>query len=130
MDKSAIGLIVFVVAYILGRIISERALNTLSESDKVKLLDGFSRYRIFSLIGVVALVVLHYILRDSMPNNYFASLPAFVGFLVLYLLASSVYAFRKLRSIEMPDVYINRFLLSTLVQYVGIFVFFGFLISR
>ncbi|MGI8669469.1 MAG: hypothetical protein ACR2J3_06400 [Aridibacter sp.] len=130
MDKSVIGLVVFIAAYIGGRLISEKALKILNEKEKAKLLDGFSKYRIFSLIGVIALVILHFAVQSLMPNSYFASFRIFVGILVLYLLLSSLYSYNKLNNLEMPDKYINRFLLSTLVQYIGIFVFFGFLINR
>jgi uncharacterized membrane protein len=130
MDKSVIGLVVFIAAYIGGRLISERALKILNENQKAKLVDGFSKYRIFSLIGVIALVILHFAVQSLMPNSYFASFHIFVGILVLYLLLSSLYSYNKLKNLEMPDKYINQFLLSTLVQYIGIFVFFGFLINR
>jgi uncharacterized membrane protein len=130
MDKSVIGLVVFIAAYIGGRLISERALKILNENEKTKLVDGFSKYRIFSLIGVIALVILHFAVQSLMPNSYFASFHTFVGILVLYLLLSSLYSYNKLKNLEMPDKYINQFLLSTLVQYIGIFVFFGFLINR
>ncbi len=130
MDKSIIGFIVFIATYIVGRIISERALNILSENERGKLLQGFSKYRIFSLVGVIVLVVVHYALQSSMPNSYFASMPVFIGALVLYLLINTVYAYKKLRNLEMPDRYINQFLFSTLIQYIGIFFFFGFLLNR
>ena len=130
MDKSIIGLIVFIAAYIVSRLIGERALKLLSENEKGRLLEGFSRNRIFSLFGVIVLVAVHWAMQYYMPNNYLASLPVFVGVLVVYLLLSSIYAYYKLKSIEMPENYINQFLLSTFVQYIGLFVFFGFLINR
>lgn len=130
MDKSIIGFIVFIATYIVGRIISERALNILSENERGKLLQGFSKYRIFSLVGIIVLVIVHYALQSSMPNSYFASMPVFIGALVLYLLINTVYAYKKLRNLEMPDRYINQFLFSTLIQYIGIFFFFGFLLNR
>ncbi len=130
MDKSLIGLIVFFAAWIGGRAISERAMKILSEREKARLLDGFSNYRIFNLVGVVALAGLHFTLRAFVPNSYYASFPAFVGVLVLYLLFTSMLSYRKLKKLEISDSYINQFLLSTFVQYTGIFIFFGFMLSR
>jgi predicted membrane channel-forming protein YqfA (hemolysin III family) len=129
MDNSIIGLGAFIVSYIAGRLVSERALKLLSEKEQGKLLQGFSRYRVFSLIGVIILVVIHYAAQSLSPDSYLAHFPVFVGVLVLYLLGSSIYAYRKLKQLELPDNYINQFLLSTLIQYVGLFVFFGFLID-
>jgi uncharacterized membrane protein len=130
MDTSIIGFVAFISAYIAGRIISERALKLLNQQEQAKLLQGFSKYRIFSLVGVIILVVAHYALQSLMPNSYFATMPVFIGVLVLYLLVNSFYAYKKLKGLEMPDKYINQFLLSTLIQYVGIFVFFGFLLNK
>lgn len=130
MDKSFIGLIVFIVAWIAARILSERAIKTLTEEEQERLFTGFSRYRVVSLIGVIALVALYYILRAFSPESAFSGLPMFVLFLVLYLLASSIFGFTKLKNMKMPEGYINQYLISTLVQYVGIFVFFGFLLNR
>lgn len=130
MDKSIIGLITFIAAYLAARLIAERALKLLTENEKGILLEGFSKKRIYSLIGVVALVLIHLVLQSLLPNSYFAGLPFFVAVLVLYLLASSIYAYKKLKSLEMPENYISQFLLGTFIQYVGIFIFFGFLINR
>ncbi len=130
MDKSVIGIFVFIATWVLGRILSERALKTLTENERGKLLKGLSKYRIFSLIGVIVLVVLYYSTQAISPNSYFTGLPIFVGSLVLYLLGSSIFAYKKLKDLEMPDQYVNQFLVSTLIQYVGIFVFFGFLLDK
>ncbi len=129
MDKSIIGFIVFIAAYITGRILNEKALKKLSDEQRGRLVQGFSAYRIVSLVGLIVLVILHYALRATMPNSLFASMQIFVGVLVAYLLISSIYSFIKLKKLEMPDAYINQYLLSTFIQYIGIFVFFGYLIN-
>lgn len=130
MDKSIIGLIIFFVAHFAGRVISEKALKLLSESEQAKLVTGFSKYRVFSLAGVIVLVAFYYSLQAFAPNSYFATMQVYVGILVLYLLMSSIFAYSKLKKLELPDDYINRFLISTFVQYTGIFVFFWFLLNR
>lgn len=130
METSIIGFIAFIIAYVAGRIISERALNLLSEDEQKKLLQGFSKYKIFSLVGIILIVVIHYGLRFFVPESSAASMPAIVTALVLYLLANTVISYKKLKNLEMPDEYINRFLFSTLIQYVGLFLFFGLLLNK
>ncbi len=130
MDNSIFGLIIFIIAYIAGRLVSERALKILTDEEKGRLLQGFSKYRIFSLLGVVVLVIIHYVLLSVAPNSYFATIQVFVGALVLYLLVSSLFSFARLKKLNLPDKYINQYLLSTLIQYIGIFIFFGFMVSR
>ena len=129
MDNNIIGFVVFIAAYIAGRLISERALRKLDTEQQGRLVRGFSAYRIVSLVGIVVLVILHYAARATLGDGPLASMPVFVGVLVVYLLISSIYAFVKLKRLEMPDTYINQYLISTFIQYVGIFVFFGYLIN-
>lgn len=129
MENSWIGFVAFIVTYIAGRWISERALKTLTENEKGKLVEGFSRYRIVSIVGVVVLLILHFAILNLMPDNSGTTLSIFVVLFVVYLLGSTIYAYRKLKSLEISDNYINQFLFSTLVQYVGLFVFFGFVLN-
>jgi hypothetical protein len=129
MDNSIIGFVVFIAAYIAGRMISERALRKLDTEQQGRLVRGFSAYRIVSLVGIILLVLLHYAARTLAADGLLASMAVFVGVLVAYLLLSSIYAFVKLKKLEMPETYINQYLISTLIQYVGIFVFFGYLIN-
>jgi hypothetical protein len=130
MDKSIIGFIIFIATFIGGRLISERALRLLTDEQKGRLLQSFSKFRLVSLFGVVGLVIGHYALRSLVPNSYFAQSAVFVGVLVAYLLISSLISFAKLKKMALPDNYINQFLLSTLIQYVGLFVFFGFMVNK
>ncbi len=130
MDNSTIGLLVFIAGFIGGRLIKEQGLKSLSEEEKAVLVKGFSRYRIFSVIGLVLLVLTHFGVRGIYPNSLVASSPVLIGVMVFYLLGSSFIAFKKLHQLNMPDHFITKFLISTLVQYVGIFVFFGLSLSK
>ncbi len=130
MEISIIGFIAFITAYVAGRIISERALKLLTEDQQKNLLQGFSNYRMLSLVGIIVIVVIHYALRFFVPESSAASMPAIITALVLYLLANTAISYTKLKNLEMPDEYINRFLFSSLIQYIGLFLFFGLLINR
>lgn len=130
MDKSIFGLLIFIAAYIAGRFISERALKLLSEKEKGRLLQGFAKYRVYSLVGIVLIVFVYFGISSALPNSFYSSMQFFIGALVLYLLVGTIYSYKKLKDLKLPDAYINQYLISTFVQYVGIFIFFAFLISR
>lgn len=129
MDKSIFGFVFFVAAFIAGRYINERALRKLSKDEQGTLLKGFTKYRMVSFVGLIALVILHYAFRATLPNTQFSSMQIFVGVLVFYLLISNIYAFIKLKKLKMPDAFINQYLISTFVQYVGLFMFFGLMLK-
>lgn len=130
MDKSIFGFVFFVAAFLVGRYLNERALKKLKTNEQEKLLKGFSRYRIFSFVGLISLVILHYVFRLTMPDTQFSSMQVFAGVLVFYLLFSNIYAFVKLKKLKMPDPFINQYLISTFIQYVGLFTFFGLMIGN
>lgn len=125
MDSSTIGIVVFLGSFFAARLVNERALKGLKQEEAARLLRGFSRYRIFSLVGVIVIVAAYFIAYYNFPDSAVASPPVIMGVLVAFLLLNSVIAFRKLKQLEMPDDYINKFLLGTFIQYAGIFVLFG-----
>ena len=58
MDSSTIGIVVFLASFFAARLVNERALKGLKEDEAARLLKGFSRYRIFSLVGVIVIVTI------------------------------------------------------------------------
>jgi hypothetical protein len=124
-SDSIFGLVVFVSAYIISRIISEGALRKLSVEQKAMLLDAFSSYRIYSLIAVF-LIVVTYLLSTYFFWQYDNFLtPFFFGLILLVLAFNSVYAYGKLRALEIPRSYINSFWLSSALQFIGVIFLFA-----
>lgn len=125
MDNGTVGLVVFIASFIAARIINERALKKLEKEEAARLLKGFSRFRIYSLLGIVVIVVAYIAEPLFLPGRKYLTPPVLMGVLVAFLLVTSAIAFRKLKKLGMPDSYVNKHLLATFIQYTGIFIFFG-----
>lgn len=125
MDNGTVGLVVFIASFIAARIINERALKKLEKEEAARLLKGFSRFRIYSLLGIVVIVVAYIAEPLFLPGRKYLTPPVLMGVLVAFLLMTSTIAFRKLKKLGMPDSYVNKHLLATFIQYTGIFIFFG-----
>jgi hypothetical protein len=124
------GLIVFVSAYVISRIIGEGALRKLSVEQKAALLDAFSAYRIYSLITVMAIFV-GYIFSVYFLSRYDYFINAFFfGLIICLMLYNTFFAYKKLYRLNLPDGYVKSFWLSTIIQYVGVLFLFVAVIGR
>lgn len=124
------GLIVFVSAYVISRIISEGALRKLSVEQKAALLDAFSAYRIYSLIAVLAIFVgyifcVYFLARyDYFVNTFFFML------IICLMLYNTFFAYKKLYPLNLPAGYVKSFWLSSIIQYIGILFLFVAVIGK
>ncbi len=124
MNLGFLGLIGFIVALFTGRWINERALNKLDDKQRSDLLTGLSKYRLMSLAGVVLIVVGYFVIISVAAENDKTAFPFFAGILIFYMLAGTAYVYWKLKSLQVSEDYINAYMLSTTVQYVGLILYF------
>ena len=129
MENSWIGFVVFAVAFLAGRYINLRALKVLKEDEKKKLMTEFSKYNKANTVCIVAFLVIYFIVLYLLPDKSDTTEMVFIIVFVGYLLGSTIYAFIRLKQLEIQESYVNQFLLSNLVQYVGVFIFFGIAIN-
>ncbi len=130
MDKRTIGFLVFFAAIFAARFINERALKKLSEAEAARLLQGFSRFRMYSLGAVIGIVAMFFAYSNLYPGSTFRVAQLFMGVLVAFLISTGVAAYLKLKKMQMPDSYVNSFLLASFVKYAGVFIFFGLSIAK
>jgi len=105
--------IVLIGAIIAGRFISESALKRLSSDEKVTLLDGFSLLRKLNLMVLVLVITLAYLLEIDL-----------LWPVAVYLTGLSLYTYRKLGALDLPNAYTQLYLLSMLITYGGLAGFF------
>jgi hypothetical protein len=70
MNNSTVYFLVLIVAVIASLIVSERALKQLSNDEKGRLLDSFSRHRLYSTIVILGLVVAYFAATNYFPQNF------------------------------------------------------------
>lgn len=126
MNNPFLGLMCFIAALFVGRYINDRAIRKLGEEEQAKISEGLSRYRIISLAGVIAFVVGYFVYREASENEGPEVFMVFALVLVLYLMLGTAFVFIKLKRLAIDENYINNYLLSTAVQYLGLIAYFGF----
>jgi hypothetical protein len=124
------GLFGFIVAYFIGRVISERALKRLNAEEKAKLLDAFAGYRTYSMVLVLCMVFIFIAGDRYLPHLRSTLSPIFMVLLTVALVTLSVLSYRKLKGLNMPADYIRSFLRSTCIQYIGIALLFAPAVTR
>jgi uncharacterized membrane protein (UPF0136 family) len=123
-SDSTFGLVVFVSAYIISRIVNEGALRKLSLEQKAALLDAFSAYRIYSLVAVMLIFVgylfsLYFLSQyDHFINTFFFAM------IICVMFYNTFFAYKKLAPLNLPAGYMKSFWLSTIIQYIGVLFLF------
>ena len=121
------GIVALLVSMVLSRIINERGYRTLSADQKVRLMDGFSAQRAYSLIPMVVLVGAYFLLSTKTSLDPTMLAGGYFVLLVVYVVVRGVLNHRKMKSLEMPDIYRRYFMISQALSVLG-FAWFAFTI--
>lgn len=119
------GLAVFAAAYILSRVINERGLKMLNADEKARLLDGFSKTRLFSSVAVIVVLgvlILSDKLIQSLPAGFSLAFPLAI---ISVLLTLNFIGYKKLKTLDLPKEYVKNYLLSVFFQLIGIIFLFA-----
>jgi hypothetical protein len=114
------GIVVLLVAVIAARWINERGFRTLTDEEKLRLIDGFSRQRAYSLIPIVALIGVYFFLSTQVSVSNSLLTAGYIGLLFAYVVVRSILNHLKLRQLGMPDRYRKCALLSQTLSMLGV----------
>lgn len=116
--------VVLLATMIVSRIISERGYRKLDSDEKLRLMDGFSKTRSFSMIPLLLLIAAYWFLitQTDIDNQYVTI--AYFGLLVLYVVIRSILNQRKLTQLELPTDYRRTFTIAQIVSFLGVAWFF------
>jgi len=115
-----IGLGAFVAAILASRLISEKAMAFLDEGQKLRLLEGFSRFRAYFLLPVIGIILFYYGGMKLFPRHAGNVSIAGAALLVAYVVGANMAIFRKLKSLEMPMAYVKRVVLARALLYLSL----------
>jgi hypothetical protein len=120
----ASGFVALLVAMAASRIINERAMRSLTPEQKVRLIDGFSGARAYSLIPLVLLVGAFWLLssRPEVDKKYLAI--GYFSLLILFVIVQVAFSQRKLGQLDLPQNYRRMFSLAQVVSCLGAAWFF------
>lgn len=108
-----------------SRVIMERALRLLTQEDKLKLVDGFSKLRMFGSIPLL-LVLAMMVGVLYLPHERIA--PAYLGTCVLFIgamVAQQIYVSRQLRALSIAEDYCRAASRAQWLSRLGFLCFFG-----
>jgi hypothetical protein len=118
------GVIALLVSLVASRIINERGYRKLTSEQKLRLMDGFSNARAYSMIPVFVLVVAYFLLvsqtnldRQYLNLGYFA-------LLIAYVVGRTILSQRKISQLDLPVEYSRSFTISQFLSILGIAWFF------
>lgn len=124
MNTFTLSFVGLIVAIIISRIISEKALKALSNDEKGILLDSFSKYRLYNTVLILGLVLVYFAATNYFPQSYSTLTLVFVVLFFITSFTITVLSYKKLKSINMPEGYRKSFLVSTITQYLGVGIVF------
>jgi len=118
------GFIALLASMVISRFISERAYRKLDSDQKLRLMDGFSATRMYSMVPVLLLVAAFWYLTTKTEIDRSLITTAYFGLLIAYVVLRTILNQRKLLAIEMPVVYRRSFMTAQVVSLVGVAWFF------
>jgi hypothetical protein len=125
-----IAFVVLLVAVVVGRVLSERALKTLSVEQKASLVDAFAGQRAYGLIPLVVLFAGYFALLTYTSVSPSLLLVGYWLALIAYLAWNFWSTRARLATLHLPQSYLTQFGIGRVVQYVGLGVMLAALIGE
>jgi hypothetical protein len=122
MEASAF--VVFLAAVVVSRMISERGYRTLESEDKLRLMDGFSKKRMYSMLPLLALIGLYWYFSTQTELGGPILTIAYFGLLILYVVVNALINNQILKRLEMPESYCRSFSIAQVISFLGVAWFF------
>src|SRR5262245_23853807 len=94
-------------------------MRTLTAEQKARFLDAFSTQRKYSLLPLIVVILVTFSFPGKLP------LWALMSVLVIYIIGLSIFAVRRMRSIELPASYIRAYTTGQAVQVGGLLFYFA-----
>jgi len=118
------GFIALFAAIIVSRIINERGFLTLSDEEKVRLMDGFSKFRAYAMIPLLVLIGGYYLLITKTEMDKGILSIGYFGLLIAFVVVRSVFIHKKLATMNLPAIYRRHFILAQVISLTGVAWFF------
>jgi hypothetical protein len=120
-----IGVIGFLVAFVLGRVLARQAVAHLDATQKVQLVDGMGWHRVAAPLILLVLVGAYYLALKSSPESGARLQAGFIGAALLLVIAAIFVTQRRIRSLGLPQAYLRLITVSQAVQLVGALLLLG-----
>jgi len=118
------GFVALLAAIVASRMINERGYRLLDSDAKLRLMDGFSKTRSYSMIPLLILIAAYwYLITQTSLDKQLLNIGYF-GLLIVYVVVRSILNQTKLTQLAMPADYRRMFSIGQVVSFLGIAWFF------
>lgn len=124
IDGFMIGVILMMVAILISRIVSEKALKKLNADQKTLLIDQFSSQRIWSLAMVILILVGYFLALKTRVLEPITMMTIYIVVLAVFMTIQIKSSISKLQRIEIGSAYIRSYKISAGIRTLGIAIFF------
>lgn len=115
-----VGIISFLIAVIVSRILNEKAMKKLSQEDKARLIDSFSGMRAYGFIPVVLIIIIYFLIVEFTAIDGAVLHIGYIVLLLLFIIGMQSFIYNKLTKLNFPKEYIKVFNVSRIIYFVGI----------
>jgi hypothetical protein len=124
-----LAVIIFLIAFIIGRVLARRAITHLDSTQKVMLVDGMGWQRVIAPVILLVLVGIYFVALKSWPERAFTLQAGFFGAALLLVVTAIVLTQRRIRRLNLPETYLRLISISQGVQFAGAAVLLGSLVA-
>jgi hypothetical protein len=118
------GYLALLVAIVISRFINEKGYRVLKDDEKLRLMDGFSKTRAYSMIPVLILIGGYYLLMTKSSLDRRLITVIYFSLLIAFVLLRSIMNQKKMKSLNLPAEYRKCFTISQIISLIGVAWFF------
>lgn len=118
------GFVALMGAIVLSRIISEQGYRKLDAEQKVRLMDGFSTARAYSMLPLLLLIAGFWFLNSQTNIDKQYLTIGYFGLLIVYIIARVFLSQRKIAQLDLPRDFNRMFTIAQVVSFIGVAWFF------
>jgi uncharacterized membrane protein YiaA len=118
------GFVALLVAMMISRIVSEKGYRRLDAEQKLRLMDGFSTTRAYSMIPLLLLIAAFWFLISQTQIDKRFLTVAYFALLLVYVVFRAILNQRKIKELDLPNDYNRMFTIAQVVSFLGIAWFF------
>lgn len=123
-----LGMVIFFGFLFIGRVFNMKAFNSLSNEEKgqmVSVLQGLQKYYLLPIIIIVIAMYLISKMKIMTPEILFIF---YFIIIAIYLVCINVFVYKKLSSLHFKNDFNKNFVISKILNYIGLAVFFVYLL--
>jgi len=114
-----VGVLVYFVTISINRFLGERNYGRLSQDDKLRLTDSFSKHRSLATYIPIGIMLAIMAIGYTNPHTFAYAFPIGIALVLLVSLILQFAIFRRLTDLSLPDDFVSKFRLHSILVQIG-----------